>query len=181
MTGITIERDSHAQQFVIVHNYVARDMRLRREAKGLLVELLSLPPGRRITADILAEQGIEGRDAVRRMLRDLENAGYIVRSKDRDEAGRWRHRMIVRETPARNSPEPENPSLVSPAETRVSPAQTGDWNPDVGDSGVKSIKTVEPKTIKKTGRRRPPGAPAGDAGLQVPGLHRSVTRTREAG
>ena len=132
MTAITIERDPHSQQFVIVHNHVARDMRLKRDAKGLLVELLSLPPGWRVTVETLAEQGIEGRDAIRRMLRDLERTGYITRSRERDDAGRWRHRLIVRETPTRVSPEPENPSQVSPAETPVLPAQPGDGFSGVG-------------------------------------------------
>jgi hypothetical protein len=173
MTGVTIERDAHSQQFVVVHNRVARDGRLRRDARGLLVELLSLAPGTRVTADMLAEDGPEGRDAIRRMLRDLEEFGYIERRKHQDERGRWSTRLIVRETP----PETENPSPVRTEETRVSAGHTEDGF-SVRRSVRPLVKDEHQKTVKTPARRS--ARAGGDAGPQVRGLHPAVTRARGA-
>ena len=79
----------------ILQGYAARDGRLSRSARGLLAELLSLPPDRQVTAEALAETGPERRDAIRRMLRELEDAGYIERRKERDDRGRWRSSLVI--------------------------------------------------------------------------------------
>jgi hypothetical protein len=47
--GIQIERSEHAQEFVIVGNTEARDVRLSFRARGLHHHLLSLPSGWRVT------------------------------------------------------------------------------------------------------------------------------------
>jgi len=107
-----IENDEHNQMFVVLHNRVARDRTLTRSARGLLAELLSYRAGT-ISFDTLLRNGSEKRTALRRMLRELETAGYITRSKRRGERGRWENKMVVRETPTRG----ENQPLVPPAET----------------------------------------------------------------
>ena len=102
-----IERDEHAQQFVILHNHVARDRTLSRRARGLLAELLSYPPSCKVSFETLLRGGPEKRDVLRAMLRELETAGYITRTKRRDGRGRWQHKLTVRETP-------KAPSTVEP-------------------------------------------------------------------
>ena len=108
-----IESDEHNQRFVVIHNHVARDRTITRSARGLLTELLSYRAGT-ITFDTLLRNGSEKRTALRRMLRELETAGYITRTKRRGERGRWTNKMVVRETPTRG----ENQPLVPPAETQ---------------------------------------------------------------
>jgi hypothetical protein len=156
--GVTIERDAHTQQFVTVHNRVARDKRLRRAERGLLVEILSLPPGARITAETLAQNGPEGRDAIRAMIKGLEAAGYVVRQRSQDARGRWSTRLIVRETPGTASPmpgepTPEKPSSVPPGKTQVSAGRTEDGSSGVGKSGAIDLKDELPKDIKDVGDR----------------------------
>lgn len=90
---------SYTQEYVPIPNCTVRDKRLSRSARGLLVELLSLPADVRVTSETLAENGPEGRDAIRRMLSELEQAGYISRPREQDERGRWTRRLIVREIP----------------------------------------------------------------------------------
>lgn len=171
MTGITIERDAHSQQFVIVHNRVARDRRLKRDARGLLVELLSLPDGVRVAVETLAENGPEGRDAIRRMLRDLEALGYISRTKERGAGGRWVHRLVIRETPNAAEPETENPSMVSPAETREIAGQTRDGFSGAGKPALKREVPTNLKTKKDAPPARSARAGAGSdapAGAKTP-------------
>jgi hypothetical protein len=166
-TGVTIERDAHAQQFVIIANRVARDRRLHRSDRGLLVEILSLPPNTRISADTLADNGPEGRDAVRSMLRRLEAAGYVVRQKVQDDRGHWSTRLIVRETPVEN-PEPTTgfQSSVPPAETPIVPGRTDDGFPVVGFPGAKDLKDEDLKNDHH--QTRPPVDNCGETPAPAP-------------
>lgn len=171
-TGVTIERDVHSQQFVIVANRVARDKRLYRSDRGLLVEILSLPQGTRVTAETLADNGPEGRDAIRGMLRRLEGAGYVVREKGQDDRGRWWTRLIVRETPVTASPmpggpTPEKPSSVPPAKTQEIAGRTEDGFTDVGFSGAKDLKDEELKDDKDLGDHGADSSAVADALLRM--------------
>lgn len=142
--GVTIERDAHTQQFVTVHNRVARDKRLKRASRGLLIEILSLPTGTRITFDTLADNGPEGRDALRTMIRELEKYGYVGRKTTRDDKGRYWTRYIFRETPGSKSQDGftalENPHWTPPAETQETPAQD--------QRGFSASENPSPKSFK---------------------------------
>ena len=77
------------QSFAIVPNDAARDKTLSFRSRGILTLLLSHDDGFNITADGVAKEGVEGRDAVRASFKELEAAGYIRRTKTRDpETGR---------------------------------------------------------------------------------------------
>ncbi len=114
----------HEKDFLIVTNATVQDERLSWEARGLLVYLLSLPPNWEIRVSHLQKQGSAGRDALRRMLRELQKFGYASgvgrESQERSEHGRFNQTEIrVFESPALNplyfqaeSPSPENPSTV---------------------------------------------------------------------
>jgi hypothetical protein len=111
----------HERDYLTVSNTTVQDARLSWEARGLLVYLLSLPPDWDIRVSHLQRQGGAGRDALRRMLRELQELGYasgIGRdSQERGERGRFGQTEIrVYETPFLNpyfsqdeSPSPENP------------------------------------------------------------------------
>lgn len=80
--------------WVPVANTTAQSRRLSWRAKGLLLDLLSFPDGYDITFDKLmsmakaaGDKDVEGRDAMRRALQELERKGYIkhVRKRIDDE------------------------------------------------------------------------------------------------
>lgn len=77
------------RDFTIMPNAWARDERLSRKARGLLVELLSHTVGWTESLASLVSKGVEGREAIRSAIRELEDAGYLVRSQRRDEGGRF--------------------------------------------------------------------------------------------
>lgn len=75
--------------WVPIPNQTARDPRLDRRDLGLLVELLSYPSGWDNNADRLSAKRGEGRDATRRSMGRLEEAGYVIHLRYRAERGRW--------------------------------------------------------------------------------------------
>ena len=65
--------------FTVIPNAWVRDPNLSRRARGLLAELLSHKEGWKVSTDSLWRAGPEGRDAVRKAVQELEDAGYLRR------------------------------------------------------------------------------------------------------
>ena len=68
-------------------NHHLRNKELSLKAKGLLSQMLSLPEDWDYTLAGLSLINREKIDAIREAVRELENAGYIQRSRERDEKG----------------------------------------------------------------------------------------------
>ena len=71
-------------------NHHLRNKDLSLKAKGLLSQMLSLPESWDFTLKGLSLINREQIDAIRAAVRELEQAGYIVRSRERDSQGRLR-------------------------------------------------------------------------------------------
>ena len=99
-----------ASHYTVVQNQVIRDRRLSWRARGILIYLLSMPDDWRTTASHLASTGLEGRDAIRACLEELETVGYIQRKKRQDDRGRWSTATYVFDCP-------QNPQELSPPKT----------------------------------------------------------------
>lgn len=96
-----------SDRFAQISNEALADERLSYRARGVLAYLLSRPNGWRTTSAEIARQGVEGRDAVRVALQELETFGYMARRKHRDpDSGRWKHDQFVTDHPE-GSPEHE--------------------------------------------------------------------------
>jgi len=76
-------------QFTQVPNAWARDERLSRKARGLLVEIMSHRVGWHVSVSGLQSAGTEGRDAIKSALVELKDAGYLVVSQTRGDRGRF--------------------------------------------------------------------------------------------
>jgi len=111
------------RHFTILDNSLLRSGVLSLRAKGLLVMLLSYPDNWKTSSENLAKVCVEGRDAIRSALRELEEAGYLRRLKRQDEAGRWVSENYIYDTPQESpalspihpQPKPENPTSDSQA------------------------------------------------------------------
>ena len=103
--------------YTVMSNHHLRDKGLSLKAKGLLSQMLSLPEDWDYTLKGLSLINREQIDAIRAAIRELERAGYIVRSRERDSQGRLRGAdYVIYEQPQSvlNSPMLENPMLDNP-------------------------------------------------------------------
>ena len=87
-------------------NHHLRNKELSLKAKGLLSQMLSLPEDWDYTLAGLSHINREKIDAIREAVKELEKAGYIVRSRERDEKGRLRGAdYVIYEQPQPREPE----------------------------------------------------------------------------
>ena len=96
-------------------NHHLRNHALSLKAKGLLSQMLSLPEDWDYTLQGLAQINKESIDAIREAVRELERAGYIERSRERDERGCLRGTVYTIYEQPRTEPTPEEPAQALPA------------------------------------------------------------------
>ena len=85
MAVFRVERN---KGYTVMSNHHLRNKELSLKAKGLLSQMLSLPEDWDYTLKGLSLINREKIDAIREAIKELERAGYIVRSRERDEKGR---------------------------------------------------------------------------------------------
>ena len=103
--------------YTVMSNHHLRNKDLSLKAKGLLSQMLSLPESWDFTLKGLSLINREQIDAIRAAVRELEQAGYIVRSRERDSQGRLRgadYIIYEQPQPVPDSPTLENPTLDNP-------------------------------------------------------------------
>ncbi len=102
--------------YTVMSNHHLRNKELSLKAKGLLSQMLSLPEDWDYTLAGLSLINREKIDAIREAVRELENAGYIQRSRERDEKGRLRGTtyVIYEQPPKLDLPTLEKPTLEKP-------------------------------------------------------------------
>ena len=115
MAVFRVERNTG---YTVMSNHHLRNKELTLKAKGLLSQMLSLPEDWDYTLAGLSYINREKIDAIREAVRELERAGYIVRSRERDEKGRLRGAEYViyeqPQKPVSDLPILENPTLDNP-------------------------------------------------------------------
>ena len=75
------------QRFTRISNDVLQSTHLSLLAKGLLAVLLSHPPNFKVTADWIHRHCDEGRLRVRKVLAELQKAGYLEKRSERNDQG----------------------------------------------------------------------------------------------
>ncbi len=126
---IRVTRDK-AHPYTIVNNTALRDPRLSWPAKGIIGYLLTMPDDWQVMMRHLVQQSSCGRDATYSGLRELEDVGYIRRTRVRDARGRIaRLEYVVFEVPqpippaapaAAERPHTEKPDVDEPVDTEAS-------------------------------------------------------------
>ena len=107
--------------YTVMSNHHLRNKDLSLKAKGLLSQMLSLPEDWDFTLKGLSLINREQIDAIRAAVRELEQAGYIVRSRERDSQGRLRgadYIIYEHPQPVPDSPTLENPTLDNPTQEK---------------------------------------------------------------
>ena len=126
MAVFRVERN---KGYTVMSNHHLRNKELSLKAKGLLSQMLSLPEDWDYTLAGLSFINREKIDAIREAIKELERAGYIVRSRERDEKGRLRGTDYVifeqpQTPPVSDLPTLENPTLDNP--TLEKPMDSGE-------------------------------------------------------
>ena len=124
--------------YTVMSNHHLKNKNLTLKAKGLMSLLLSLPDDWVHTLAGLAQISVEGVDAIRMAVHELEREGYVVRNRIRDEKGHLGEMEYVvyenpqmpevAEAPVSASPTLEEPMLENP--TQGNPIQ---GNPTQGN------------------------------------------------
>ena len=118
-------RVSKNRDFTVIANSVFKDRRLSAKAKGILVEMLSLPENWDYTLKGLTTLFSDGIDSIRQGIKELEENGYIVRERKRDARGRLGGmEYVIYETPEKavenivenSTPEQSSPANAEPTE-----------------------------------------------------------------
>lgn len=142
MAVFRVERNTG---YTVMSNHHLRNKELTLKAKGLLSQMLSLPEDWDYTLAGLSHINREKIDAIREAVKELEKAGYIVRSRERDEKGRLRGADYViyeqPQPPTSDLPTLENPTLDNPTLEKPTLENPTQLNKDIS-SKEKSITDV---------------------------------------
>ena len=119
-------RVSKNRDFTVIANSVFKDRRLSAKAKGILVEMLSLPENWDYTLKGLTTLFSDGIDSIRQGIKELEENGYIVRERKRDARGRLGGmEYVIYETPEKavENSAPESTAPVDDTPVKDFPVQ----------------------------------------------------------
>ena len=123
--------------YTVMSNHHLRNKDLSLKAKGLLSQMLSLPEDWDFTLKGLSLINREQIDAIRAAVRELEQAGYIVRSRERDGQGRLRgadYLIYEQPQPVPDSPTLENPMLEKPTQEKPTQGNPTQLNKDISNT-----------------------------------------------
>ena len=181
--------------YTVMSNYHLRDMSISLKAKGLLSQMLSLPEGWDYTLSGLAHINREKIDAIREAIKELERAGYIVRSRERDAQGRLRgadyviyeqpqafpdeERQTDEQTPTSDLPTLENPILDNP--TLENPTQLNKdiiskdkTNTDISITETSNPIQPDPQPLTFTKDSEPSASRIGTDGMGAREIYREI-------
>jgi len=133
--------------FTVIDNQPIDDLSLRWETLGLFTYLMSKPDGWEIsTAHLWRQKRGAGRDKVRRMLKELEAAGYFRQERVQRSDGRFDWVKILYETP---QPSTENQSMAVQGENDAESPSTENQSMAVqGENDAESPSTGLPSPVQ---------------------------------
>ena len=133
--------------FTVLPNEVLRDAELNLQTKGLFCMMLSYPPDWTFSIGGLTKDAGCGRDKIRSALRNLENAGYLIREQVHAENGHFSGNCYVlqdwKSSPLSGFPSTDNPTTENPSSE----------NPTVINKDITKERYIPPK-VPQGGRRK---------------------------
>lgn len=132
--------------FTTMSNHHLRNKKLSLKAVGLMSKILSLPDEWDYSLRGLAKLNTDGIDGVRSAVKELEEAGYIIRRQLRDKSGKMSHsEYLVFEIPELAKPPLDAPSLEKPTPVNPSTGEPVTGNPI--QSNTKQVTTQKENTL----------------------------------
>ncbi len=101
--------------YTIMSNHHFKEKKMSLKAKGLLSLMLSLPDDWDYSVNGLATLSKDGRDSVMSALKELEEFGYLIRTRITNEKGHFKgYDYDIFECPQNMPPKSENPTTEKP-------------------------------------------------------------------
>jgi len=149
--------------YTVIANDVLRDEQLSFRARGILAAILSRPDNWTIKSDLLAQQGKEGRDAIRSALKELRDANYLHLEKMRNPDGTFTTVQVIYDRPTlfpQVTPETENQASENQASENQAPIEVKKRKKEKkissssDDDGFTEFWKLYPRKVGKGGAER---------------------------
>lgn len=95
--------------YTVMSNYHLRDKKLSLKAKGLLSFMLSLPDDWDYSLNGLVSVSKESKKAIRSILNELKENGYLVMEQTRGKKGQYKYNYIIYEVPQEIEKQKDHP------------------------------------------------------------------------
>ena len=145
---MAVFRIDKTRDYTVMSNHHLRNKELSLKSKGLLSIMLSLPEDWNYTTRGLSKICKEGTDSIGSALKELEQAGYIVRNRLRDSKGKITDvEYFIYETP-------HNRGADTPDKSPPDTANPDTENPDMDNPGLENRPQLnKDKAILKDKRK----------------------------
>lgn len=154
MAMTTVFRVEKNKNYTTISNHHLQDRKLSLKAKGLLTLILSLPPDWDMTLKGLVSLSGDGVDSVRSGIQELEKAGYLRRSRSRNNLGQLLcteytiYEHAVTENVASETEIDDNLNIIYSEESHIGKSNV-DKNSHIGKSDVDENSQIGKSDVDK--------------------------------
>ena len=154
MATTTVFRVEKNKNYTTISNHHLQDRNLSLKAKGLLTLILSLPPDWDMTLKGLVSLSGDGVDSVRSGIQELEKAGYLQRSRSRNNLGQLLcteytiYEHAVTENVASETEIDDNLNIIYSEESHIGKSDV-DKNSQIGKSNVDENSQIGKSDVDK--------------------------------
>ena len=168
---MAVFRVEKTRDYTVMANHHLRNTALSLKAKGLLSLMLSLPEDWDYTTKGLARICRDGVDSICATVRELEDAGYIIRERVRNANGRLGSiEYTILEQPRPPEPKPGKPVRKNPVQVKPvldspaleKPEQENPEQLNKKESSKQALKTYQSSTEESNPIQSSPQPPAGE-------------------
>lgn len=180
MATTTVFRVEKNKNYTTISNHHLQDRNLSLKAKGLLTLILSLPPDWDMTLKGLVSLSGDGVDSVRSGIQELEKAGYLRRSRSRNNLGQLLcteytiYEHAVTENVASETEIDDNLNIIYSEESHVGKSNV-DKNSHIGKSDVDKNSHIGKSDVDKNTTEKIENSQIGFSNIGKPYIGKSNT------
>ena len=180
MATTTVFRVEKNKNYTTISNHHLQDRNLSLKAKGLLTLILSLPPDWDMTLKGLVSLSGDGVDSVRSGIQELEKAGYLRRSRSRNNLGQLLcteytiYEQAVTENVTSETEIDENLNIIYNEESHIGKSDV-DKNSHIGKSDVDKNSHIGKSDVDKNTTEKIENSQIGFSNIGKPYIGKSNT------
>ena len=144
---MAVFRVEKTRDYTVMANHHLRNTTLSLKAKGLLSLMLSLPDDWDYTLKGLAKICRDGVDSIAAAVKELEDAGYVIRERVRDNkghVGEMEYTIMEQPSPKRVFPVQENPVQGNPVQEKPEQEKRPQLNTKESNTKISNIQESNP-------------------------------------